>query len=154
MSQIASFTCLKLSDVPFLGFWSKPQVAEARTQIGDFNQMSNTSQRDVPLCRLTTGCVAIDPHGLTWRVSWPLASVTVLPTRIEVQALGQKQVIELDSLISLKMTKSMWPFPAASLNFIYRCSPQPRIEKLFLWKSQCPTLSGVLIKAGWPLLDG
>jgi hypothetical protein len=114
--------------------------------------MSDALQRDIPLYRLVTGCVAIDHHGLTWRVSWPLASVTVLPSRIEVQAIGQRQVIELDNLISLSITKSMWPFPGASLKIVYRCPPQSRIEKLFLWKSQCQALDEVLRKAGWPLL--
>lgn len=38
MSQIASFTYLKESDVPFLGFWSKPKARLFRRPVSRFDE--------------------------------------------------------------------------------------------------------------------
>lgn len=39
MSQIASFTYLKQTDVPFLGFWSKPKPRLFRAPVNQFPQL-------------------------------------------------------------------------------------------------------------------
>jgi len=39
MSQIASFTYLRESDIPFLGFWAKPKLRLFRKPVSKFDEM-------------------------------------------------------------------------------------------------------------------
>ncbi len=83
------------------------------------------------LCRMASGGAWTDQDGITWCFSWPFAKITVFTNRMEVRLLKERHSIEIADLTQVSFKEAIWPFPASSLNFCYKASKQPRIDKLF-----------------------
>lgn len=103
---------------------------------------------------LRAGCIVKDSSGLTWRLSWPLCSVAISDSLMEIRFLLQSVSVLSSSLKSVRIKSGFGPFPGAGVDLEYLEEPVPCVTHLFIWKSQLADLEKALKGGSFPIVCG